>query len=78
MKFTMKSSDLERVLLPFHFHFANFFKFMAANLSLTQFLTWARPLYGAYLIAYFSFASANTLSIFSLFSLPSYDFSVSF
>ena len=28
-----------------HFHVANFFKFMAANLSFTQFVTWAKPLY---------------------------------
>ena len=28
-----------------HFHVANFFKFMATNLSFTQFVTWAKPLY---------------------------------
>ena len=29
----------------FHFQVANFFKFMAANLSFTQLVTWAKPLY---------------------------------
>ena len=29
----------------FHFQVANFFRFMAANLSFTQFVTWAKPLY---------------------------------
>ena len=30
----------------FHFHIANFFKFIAAYLSFTHFVTWAKPLYG--------------------------------
>ena len=51
--------------LCFDFHIANFFKFMQANLSLTHFVTWDKPQYGVYRIACFSFASANTLSIFS-------------
>ena len=29
----------------FHFQLASFFRFMAANLSFTQFVTWAKPLY---------------------------------
>ena len=29
----------------FHFQVASFFRFMAANLSFTQFVTWAKPLY---------------------------------
>ena len=29
----------------FHFHFASFLRFMATNLSFTQFVTWAKPLY---------------------------------
>ena len=29
----------------FHFQLASFFKFMAANLSFTHFVTWAKPLY---------------------------------
>ena len=29
----------------FHFQVAIFFRFMAANLSFTQFVTWAKPLY---------------------------------
>lgn len=29
----------------FHFQMAIFFRFMAANLSFTQFVTWAKPLY---------------------------------
>ena len=69
IKITIKSSNLEGVFFLFHFHFASFFKFMVANLSLTQFVTCARPVYGVYLIACFSFASANTLSIFSFRSL---------
>lgn len=54
---------------PFHFHIAIFFRFIAANLSLTHFLTWDKPLYCVYLIPYFSFASANTRSIFSFRNL---------
>lgn len=69
IKFTAKTSNLEGLLQPFHFHFASFFKFMVANLSLTQFVTCARPLYGVYRIACFSFASANTRSIFSFRNL---------
>lgn len=29
----------------FHNQQASFFRFMAANLSFTQFVTWAKPLY---------------------------------
>ena len=39
---TAKRNEDNRFL---HFHVANFFKFMAANLSFTQFVTWAKPLY---------------------------------
>ena len=46
---------------------AYFFKFMAANLCLTQFVTWDKPRYGVHPIAYFSFASANTRAIVFLF-----------
>ena len=49
----------------FHLCIAYFFKFMVANLSLTQLVTWDKPRYGVYRIAYFSFASANTRSIVS-------------
>ena len=65
----IKTSNLEGGLFLFHFHFASFLKFMVANLSLTHFVTCARPLYGVYLIANVSFASANTLSRFSFRSL---------
>lgn len=41
----------------FHLHIASFFRFMAANFSLTYMLTLFRPQYGAYLIPYFSFVS---------------------
>ena len=44
---------------------AYFLRFIAANLSLTQFVTWLKPRYWVYRIAYFSFASANTRSIVS-------------
>ena len=53
----------------FHFQFASFFRFMAANFSLTQFVTWAKPLYGVSRMACFSFSSTNTRSIFSFRSL---------
>ena len=36
---------IKEVQNSFHFHLASFFRFMAANLSFTQFVTWARPLY---------------------------------
>ena len=62
---SQKTEKVEVFWVLFHFQFASFFKFIAANLSLTQFLTWARPLYGVYLIVCFSLASANTRSIFS-------------
>ena len=39
---TAKRNEDNRFL---HFHVANFFKFMATNLSFTQFVTWAKPLY---------------------------------
>ena len=39
---TAKRNEGNRFL---HFHVSNFFKFMAANLSFTQFVTWAKPLY---------------------------------
>lgn len=42
-----------------------FFKYIAANFSLTYFPACAELRYCAYLIPRFSFASANTLSIFS-------------
>lgn len=54
-----------------HFHIANFFKFIAVNLSLNHFLTCVKPLYNVYLIPYFSFASANTRSIVSFLLLYS-------
>ncbi len=76
MKFTKKTSNLEEVLFLFHFHFASFLRFIVANLNLTQFVTCARPVYGVYLIACFSFASANTLSIFSFRSLYKSAYSV--
>ena len=43
-------------------HTASFFKFIAANFSLTQVVTRARPRCCVYRIACFSFASANTRS----------------
>ncbi len=46
-------------------HTASFFKFIAANFSLTQVVTRARPRCCVYRIACFSFASANTRSIVS-------------
>ena len=49
-----------------HFHIAIFFKFIAANLSLTHFVTCVKPLYCVYRIPYFSFASAKMRSIVSL------------
>ena len=48
---------------------AYFLRFIAANLSLTQFVTWAKPLKRVYLIECFSFASANTRSIVSFLSV---------
>lgn len=48
-----------------HFHIAIFFKFIAANLSLTHFVTCVKPLYCVYRIPYFSFASAKMRSIVS-------------
>ena len=60
-----KNNRFGRGINPLPFPFCKLFKFMVANLSLTQFVTCARPVCGVYLIAYFSFASANTLSIFS-------------
>ena len=42
---------------------------MAANFNVTQFVTWAKPLYGVLSMACFSFPSANTRSIFSFRSL---------
>lgn len=40
-----KISSNKRECEFFHFHFASFLRFMAANLSFTQFVTWAKPLY---------------------------------
>ena len=59
----------KRFLRLFHFHFTSFFRFIVANLSITQFDTSARSVYGVYRMACFSFASANTLYFF--FSHPS-------
>lgn len=56
----------KRMWVSSHFLIANFFKFMAANLSLTQFVTWARPVYLVYLMPCFSLASAKTRSMVSL------------
>ena len=39
----------------FHFHIANFFRFIAAYLSFTHFVTWAKPLYHVYCMPCFSF-----------------------
>lgn len=38
----------------------SFFRFIAANLSLTHFVTWDRSRYSVYRIPCFSFASADT------------------
>lgn len=54
-----------------HFHMASFFRFIAANLSLTHFVTWDRPRCSVYRMPCFSFASANTRSIFSFRNLYS-------
>ena len=53
----------------FYFHLASRFKLMAANLSLTQFRTWARPLTLVYHMACFSLASAKTRSMVSFHRL---------
>lgn len=56
--------EMEWKWVPLQFHFANFFKFMAANLSFTQFLAWAKPVYLVYRIPCGSLASALALYIF--------------
>ena len=42
---TGKRREKQQRKCSFHFQLASFFRFMAANLSFTQFVTWAKPLY---------------------------------
>ena len=43
--YNAKTAKTSKESAPFHFQLASFFRFMAANLSFTQFVTWAKPLY---------------------------------
>ena len=54
-----------------HSQVASFFRFIAANLSFTQFVIWAKPLYwGVSRMACFSLASAKTHSTVSFVQFP--------
>ena len=43
--YNAKNCENQQRKRSFHFQLASFFRFMAANLSFTQFVTWAKPLY---------------------------------
>ena len=64
-RFCLKAGNRQQIWEKHGFpklHTASFFRFIAANFSLTQVVTRARPRCCVYRIACFSFASANTRS----------------
>lgn len=61
-----KSRKIQQRKRSFHFQPASFFRFMAVNLSITHFVTWARPQYWVYGITCFSLAPAKTRSMVPL------------
>ena len=64
----------EEGFLVFRFLVANFFKFLAANLSFTQFVTWAEPLYCVdsvhHSAPYYEKKGHRTVAFFNRLSAP--------